>query len=266
METITMAAEFMVLFMMAGYGLACELYPREVTRENSNAYTSIMRANFGKEFFSWQKLFFVVYHQSNPCWWAHVITFEMDFFAQYMIAKAYNVEHLLALVLVLQPLSFKNFSLWMATLSHLALVKYLVDCVLPFDTWYPWCAAFMILSGAIRSVSHMYEQLPPIMNGVNTFGLIPMYNLGAFTLWYKIKSLAIGTLSEMYAGLIFRLHYCVIAFCMDHGVLKEEQDQALKVLKSGFSVEDLETQFYEKRDGVKAEKKAVKEPEQASFA
>jgi len=201
--------------LLACFTLVCELKPKEASRWNSNAWSSLMEYNFGPKSFEFQLVLYDLFHTSQLCQLTHYSLF-LDGLAWFQFLFHYCGESVLlrAVFCVLcVVMAFQAFTYlrWFVAPFMCLFYASLVLVIPPLPlSWIPW---ILILSPSIRVAGHFVERAPPQMfDGKQpqmTFreatSLEVFFHYAKRDPFVLLWAPIVGWSSELQAGLPFRL-------------------------------------------------------------
>jgi len=248
-----------VFITMLAFVVLCHRFPRLIAKHQSNPYTIQIYWNFGSKSFDFQLLNYEIYHVSSITRWCHHLTIALEAFLWSVLIRwtvGFTISTLILAILIFQSLSFGDLkfgtimtSLWIsfAFISELILLWTTSDSI--FSTF----KLLIFYSVLIRTLSHVLELVPPLVNGdVDKFSNEIALWFAFSDPWGATKALFLGDLSEMASGLPGRLFPVVVYLMMSHfgyqsthlRSISQTGELSSQILKSGWSSYDLTADLF----------------------
>jgi len=210
-----------VIIAMLTFIVLCHIFPCFVARQQSNPYTIQAKWNFGAESFNFQLLNYDIYHSNIVTRWSHHLTITLEAILWMTIMRitcGFQFSMIALSILLFQAASFGDItfgavlgSIWIV---FAMLSEFFVETDLISGSS---IKMLMLYSVIIRTLSHVLEIVPPLVNGDHDKFSKEIALWFAFTdPWAASKALILGNLSEMASALPGRLFTVVIYLIMNH--------------------------------------------------
>lgn len=213
------------LSLVVIYTVLAELVPKQVSKINTNAYSSMIEWNLSDRSLKFQLVLFHLYHQTTFCTFVHILTIVADsllwtMYALCLFEQSPICSFIVILFLcVVQVLTFSNIKLKVAIIvieiilvgSAVLLYHKFVIAYGLTNMFFGRISLILLLNALLRVFSHFFEELP--INFAGSGNKLPIKNwwsnekfrmivLNPFTC---VKMITIGVVSELQAGLPVRL-------------------------------------------------------------
>lgn len=207
------------------YSVLVEIVPDKITRENTNAYSSMVQWNVTDKSLRFQIMLYYLYHQSIFSNVVHIATIISDtllwtMYTHFLFESSPRWSFSVLFILcLLQALTFSNVKLKVILISvEMVLVggsgllyHYYLQAWYPSDVVFGHVSLLLILNAVARCISHLPEELPINFPGFNN--IVPVKSWWtkretiAFVMYPPrfIKVFLFGVVSELQAGLPVRL-------------------------------------------------------------
>jgi hypothetical protein len=255
------------LMIVVVYSILCEIAPERVTKENTNAYSSMVQWNVTDRSLRFQIMLYYLYHQTSIAHIVHIVTIFVDtllwtMYVHYLFDSSPKWSFSVIIILcLLQALTFSNIRLKVMLISlELVLVggsgllyHYYLQAWYPSDMLFGHVSLLLILNACARFASHFVEALPVNFPGLNNRLPIKGWYCNKEMFYFIIypprllKIFIAGTASELQAGLPVRLLTpCLVLLLTklgwaDSGLnMKQIRDRAAKIDLDGWQA-DIDT-------------------------
>jgi len=246
-----------VFIAMLTFVILCHIFPRFVARQQSNPYTIQAQWNFGVESFNFQLLNYDIYHSNIVSRWSHHLTITLESMLWIMVIRitfGFYLSLAVLSILLVQSISFGDFKFGAVMGSIWISMTVIAEIIL--STTDISVSSFKILilySVFIRTISHVLEVVPPLVNGDHDKFSKEIALWFAFTdPWGAFKALILGNLSEMASAIPGRLFPVVVYLVLNHlgyrsSILEsvpETMQRSNQILRSGWSSYHVTAKLY----------------------